>query len=675
MKKILISIMILSSALCGCSELWRDYQNLQPDGGQIRGGRNKGPGAVTGVVPVSGSTLKTVLDNGLSLLSFPDAVSNRVLGSVNSGKAYPDLFFQCSDGDGNQKVYLCTYQETVEGKLVYSAPAVVSFPWSGTGACVKVISIGGTVYGLAMDKLSMKGYVYDSGMKTFASTPAFTMSVSGIVNSVFAFDMVPSSGDEWTVYVLTDDGSVYLPDVPKEHTIYNSANLYIGNLPHSRLYSFSMDASSWQCKAPAAQISGTVEDFIGPAALLRLTEGWLVGTCLGGIGWVQPDGDGKVKMLAATDGSALDNRCVLTRIAPMDGTSFVASGDGPVYYYAAGTTPAADGRPSYLAPAPLMMRSGELYAGSCSVPNVADWDRDGVLDIVSGTSDGRIAFFKNYGTNEAPAFGEPCFLQADGQEVCIRSGYYDLGGPLNAAYGFLGPTVIDWNGDGIPDIVYSSNAMRTGILLGTGKPAPDCLKSSKVLNADGIDLWGRWKVRPALTRYNGEVWLANLDTDDVLHLYWKGSATNVHDCGPILLVDGSAITGHRMDSDLTKATEQGDVKMQFTDWDGDGDPDLLVGTTSVASFPNSYQGMPWNLGTQNMQIMIFENISTDGRFVFEYPRLFQYLRMDLYLGPGAKAPVSCELGDSRRGPNMLVGSEDGKFRFFTRQDLSEKKYW
>ena len=239
----------------------------------------------------------------------------------------------------------------------------------------------------------------------------------------------------------------------------------------------------------------------------------------------------------------------------------------------------------------------------------------------------------------------------------------------------MSPTVIDWNGDGILDIVYSSNAIRTGIMLGTGSAAPNCLKQPMVLNYDGIDLWGRWKVRPAIVRYNGTVWLAKLDEDDALHLYRKAGLTNVLDCGKLLLSDGSAITAHRANSALSTAIEQGDAKLQFTDWDGDGDPDLLVGCTSVASYPNTYQGIPWNLGTQTMQVMIFENVSTDGSFVFDYPRLFQYLRADYFLGSGAKAPVSCDFGDSRRGANMLVGADDGKFYFFKRHDLSEKAIW
>ena len=203
----------------------------------------------------------------------------------------------------------------------------------------------------------------------------------------------------------------------------------------------------------------------------------------------------------------------------------------------------------------------------------------------------------------------------------------------------------------------------------------DCLKAAKVIRMDGLDLWGRWKVRPAVTKVGDDIYIAILDEDDALHLFKKASLTNVKNCGKIMLQDGMYITGHRPLGSGASATEQGDAKLQFTDWDGDGDPDLLVGVTSVASWPSEMNGIPYSLGTQNMQVMILENVSDDGGFVFGYPRLFQYQGDDLFLGEGSKAPVECEFGDSRRGSNMLIGTDDGKLWFFARHDLSEKRIW
>lgn len=640
---------------------------------------------VAGIAPVSGKPLTAILDGGLTPLTFGNSVKTYIAGYrfTDTSAEWPDLFCLATGSPDGNGFYLCKYLRSTEsGSPVYDTPEPLLFHWDESATNIRVASVGGSLYAVVMDRTKADFYVWSESGKAFGTAPEHSVSLTGIDTAVFGFE-ITVSGNEAAFTVVCDDGSVYLPDVGAEETLYDSANIFLGNLPYTRMYSLVIDLNTWTQSEPAAAVGGEIESFVGPSGVAAFsfgnTSGRIVANCLGGISYVDDSRTSALDGMQLSSGESIDNRCWLGNLVSVDRggecADFFTSGEGISYLYRFSGNFTASGAPVYEMPVPVMMSSGDLFAGTFSVPNVVDWDLDNVLDIVAGTSDGRIAFFRNYGTNEAPAFGAPQYLKANGREVCVRSGYYELNGPMNAAYGYMSPVVFDWNQDGVPDILYSSNATRIELLLNNGRDDIDCLKAAKVIRMDGLDLWGRWKVRPAVTEIGGKIYIAILDEDDALHLFRKGSLTNVINCGKVSLRDGMQITGHRPLGSGASATEQGDAKMQFTDWDGDGDPDLLVGVTSVASWPSEMNGIPYSLGTQNMQVMILENVSEDSGFVFDYPRLFQYQGSDLFLGAGSKAPVECTLGDSRRGSNMLIGTDDGKLWFFARHDLSEKRIW
>jgi hypothetical protein len=58
-----------------------------------------------------------------------------------------------------------------------------------------------------------------------------------------------------------------------------------------------------------------------------------------------------------------------------------------------------------------------------AVPDVVDWNGDGVKDLLIGTFYyGNIYFYPNYGTNENPLFKDRTKLEADGVEITLSYG-------------------------------------------------------------------------------------------------------------------------------------------------------------------------------------------------------------------------------------------------------------
>ena len=122
----------------------------------------------------------------------------------------------------------------------------------------------------------------------------------------------------------------------------------------------------------------------------------------------------------------------------------VGSGlDGYVYFYANTNTDAA---PILSPGVPLMVETNVLTVGYRATPCLGDWDGDGLNDLLCGNGDGYVVFFKNVGTVASPAYSAGTRIQASGADL-------NLG--IRSVV-----RVFDWDGDGIPDLVGSS---QTGV--------------------------------------------------------------------------------------------------------------------------------------------------------------------------------------------------------------------
>ena len=221
-------------------------------------------------------------------------------------------------------------------------------------------------------------------------------------------------------------------------------------------------------------------------------------------------------------------------------------------------------------------------------PTTVDWNGDSVLDILVGNSEGFVLYFENIGTNEAPKFLPATRVKAGGHDIQVQAGYAgSVQGLQEARWGYLSPNVIDWNGDGAPDIITGDITGNYMIYLNRGTARSPWLDAAHPLYCDGIDLHGMWRARPAVAKIGGRMAIALLDGHDHFHLYWRIDDYNVEDGGDLLLDDGKTISASGGPGGMS-----GRCKLDFFDWNQDGNLDLVIGTARVNSIPDRANGYP-----------------------------------------------------------------------------------
>ena len=170
-------------------------------------------------------------------------------------------------------------------------------------------------------------------------------------------------------------------------------------------------------------------------------------------------------------------------------------------------------------------------------PTAYDWDKDGLMDFITGEEDGRLGFIRNTGKVEKgmPVFDQPVYVRAERDFV---------------NFGILcTPWVVDWDGDGDLDIISGNSSGYVAFIENLSGPGvaepkwnePVCLPCERA------------EVEP-ITRLPGTYPIFECEPFRIL-------------AGPNGSIQGpcEAIWGYTC--------------LSVADWDGDGDFDIMLNNT------------------------------------------------------------------------------------------------
>ncbi len=143
----------------------------------------------------------------------------------------------------------------------------------------------------------------------------------------------------------------------------------------------------------------------------------------------------------------------------------------------------------------VQIGNDSLSVGNYSAPVFADWNRDGLPDMIVGEgsySANNIYLWLNSGSKTSPVFkadSKFCLVYGQGREL-------------------LSPSVYDWNGDGIPDLLVGGRDGRVALYLGTEASIKNLkkvepLSFTKFITAGGQERFGSM-VSVFACDYNGD---------------------------------------------------------------------------------------------------------------------------------------------------------------------------
>jgi len=604
-----------------------------------------------------------------------------------SGAEEPDLFVATTKFGLEQGLFLYKWAGRGDnGEPMFHSPTPVKHPFDAAypppGRIVQLQD--GSVHGLWMEEGNVVHTVFNASPE-----PAFELKnripLTGLPRRPGTLGVLPHADGTVDVLLEIGDGTSYSPPGPggrdPDYVPYDGRGIWRGGLPRVGLYAVTLPRGFDGPAEDARLVSASEKEALlgyGGITVLDLDaehgHGILTGSRFGNFYYYgNKDAHGlalaPARLAAGGDGVALRHPTIgATPVAyprtPGLWPDIIAGGEGGLYWYRFRGEFAATGAPVFDDPLPVLEERACLYAGSLPVVNVVDWDGDGDKDLVAGNSEGLILFFENHGSDSEPQFKPGVPLQAGGMKIHVQPGYrQDIQGPGEARWGYVCPTVCDWNQDGQPDIVMSDSTARHTVFLNEGTKTAPRLAAGQPLFCDGLDLFGTWRVQPAVGIVGGRMAYIALDADDEVHLYWQVDPRNVTD-GCKLRLD----TGEPIRANYLSAGGTGRLKLVLTDWNGDALPDLIIGTPRHASVPNPTMGLPQSLGKPGSAVLYLQNVGTKELPAFAFPKVFAYMGEPRYFGQHACSPAVAPF-DGAGEPGLIVGEESGRFFYFSRKDI------
>ncbi len=217
--------------------------------------------------------------------------------------------------------------------------------------------------------------------------------------------------------------------------------------------------------------------------------------------------------------------------------------------------------------------------------SVADWDHDGLLDLVVNSIWGKVIWFRNIGSKHKPklAAAEPVEVQWQGKPPMPSWNWWNPKPEELVTQWRTTPAVIDWDKDGLNDLVMLDHEGYLALFRRTRRDGRIVLLGGRRVFRGGVyDSRHRSKGKGLLRLNNGSA--GGSGRRKLCILDWNGDGRydllvnsenvnlliNSSQNGPYWqFTDMGPLSDHKLAGHTTSPTT--------VDWDGDGVRDLLVG--------------------------------------------------------------------------------------------------
>lgn len=316
-------------------------------------------------------------------------------------------------------------------------------------------------------------------------------------------------------------------------------------------------------------------------------------------------------------------------------------------------------------------------------PCVVDWDGNGVQDLLVGGGYGWPRIARNLGSNKRPVWGEPQLIEAAGEPIRILRDEI-LPGEHWHNMGYPYPVFVDWDGDGLPDLILPNETNRIVWYKNIGTRAEPRFGARQFIEVDGfVDspelraASGRagedatlanhpyphdesspffWRTGAAFADWNGDGLMDFITHDQdrraALFVQYRDAkgALKVRRHGPVCLEDGRVV-----EDAIVGREKHWTESFRAVDWDGNGLQDLIYNLAGTGA------------------IYLLRNVGTRSEPVFAAPRrLCCYGEPLAFTIHGPNAWPADLNGDGK--PDLLGCVEWSVYPFFAHAALEMERH-